>query len=427
MIIKNFKKLATDHRKKSVLSILEAGLNAAMPDMALKKTVKQNCLVIGKQKISLKNYDKVYVVAIGKAADLMTTTVALLTRIDGGIVVIPQKTRSLINSKKFTILYGSHPIPNAKSVSAAMKTLDFLAKLQEEDFVIFLISGGASSLLSLPDGISLREKQMVTDLLLKSGANIREINCVRKHLSKVKGGQLVKFLRCKAVALVMSDVPGDDLSSIASGLTYYDNTTFQDAKRVLIRYGLKNKVPKKVWQRIDLGAKKLIHETPKKAKIKNYVISSNKNCLDEMSKTARKLGLITKMVSPISGNVEKAASKLTKLLPSKPSSCLIFGGETTVKVKGKGKGGRNQELILHLLNRLSKEKINLTMTSVGTDGIDGNTPAAGAIVTSNIASKIPNKYLYNNDSYSYFRKYGGLIFTGPTHTNLMDIGLILRI
>src|SRR5574340_954324 len=142
MIIKNFKKLATDNSKKLVLSVLETGLNAAMPDMALKKIVKQNHLIIKKQKISLKKYDKVYVVAIGKAADLMTTTVTKLTRIDGGIVVIPQKTRSLIHSKRFTVLYGNHPIPNVKSVSAAIKTLDFLTKLQKENFVIFLISGG---------------------------------------------------------------------------------------------------------------------------------------------------------------------------------------------------------------------------------------------------------------------------------------------
>ena len=427
MIIKNFKKLATDHDKKLALSILETGLNAAMPDMALKKIVKHNHLVIEKQKISLKKYDKIYVVAIGKAADLMCTAVTMLTRIDGGIVVIPQKTRSLIHLKKFTVLYGSHPIPNARSVSAAIKTLDFLAKLQEDDFVIFLISGGASSLLTLPDGILLREKQIVTDLLLKSGATIQEINCVRKHLSKVKGGQLVEFLRCEAVALVMSDVIGNDLSSIASGLTYCDNTTFHDAKRIIIKYGLKNKIPKRVWERIDLGVKKLIQETPKKAKIKNYVISSNKNSLDEMSKSAKKFGLVMKIASPISGTVEKAASKLVKMLPSKPGSCLIFGGEPTVKVKGKGKGGRNQELILHLLNRLSKEKTNFIMTSVGTDGIDGNTSAAGVIATSGNTSKGIKKYLSDNDSYAYFEKYGGLIFTGYTHTNLMDIGLILRV
>jgi hydroxypyruvate reductase len=426
MIIRNFKKLATN-QKKLVLSVLENGLHAAMPNLALKKIIKQNHLVLGRQRISLKNYDRVYVVAIGKAADLMTKTASLLTKIDGGIVVIPQKTHSMIRSKKFILQRASHPIPDAKSMIAAKKTIDFLSKLQPTDFVLFLISGGASSLLSLPDGISIREKQALTVLLLRSGASIQEINCVRKHLSKVKGGQLVEFLRCQAVALVMSDVIGDDLSSIASGLTYYDNTTFQDAKRVIIRYGLKNKIPKKVWQRIDLGAKKLIRETPKKAKIKNYVISSNKNCLDEMSRNARKLGLVTKIVSPISGNVENAALKLIKLLPSKSRSCIIFGGETTVKIKGKGKGGRNQELILHLLNRLSKQKINLVMAAMGTDGIDGNTSAAGAIVTSDLPSKMIKKYLHDNNSYAYFKKYGGLIFTGPTHTNLMDIGLILRI
>ena len=427
MIIKNFKKLATDYRQNLALSIIETGLNAAMPDSALKKIIKQNHLVIKKQKISLKKFDRVYAVAIGKSADLMLKTAISQTKIAGGIVVIPQKSRSLIKSKKFTILYGGHPIPNTKSVCSAIKTLDFLAKLQKDDFVIFLISGGASSLLSLPDGISLREKQIVTNLLLKSGANIQEINCVRKHLSKIKGGKLVESLMCQSVSLIMSDVSGDDLSSIASGLTYYDNTTFQDAKRILIKHGLKNKIPKNVWDRIDLGVNKLIQETPKKAKMKNYVISSNKNSLDAMSKIAKKSGLAPKIVSQISGNVESTASKLAKILPSTTNTCLIFGGEPTVKVKGRGKGGRNQELVLRLLNKLLKEKSNFIISSIGTDGIDGNTDAAGAMVISDNASKGIKKYLDNNDSYSYFKKYGGLIFTGPTHTNLMDIGLILRV
>ena len=426
MIIKNFKKLATDCKKKSALSILESGLNAAMPNMALEKFVKRNYLMMGRQKILFKNYDGIYVVAIGKAADLMTERLNSLTRIDGGIVVIPQYTRSLIQSKKFTTMMGSHPIPDTNSLIAAKKTISFLAKLQKNDLVIFLISGGASSLLSLPDGILMREKQMVTRLLLRSGANIQEINCVRKHLSKVKGGRLVESLRCQAVSLVMSDVIGDDLSSIASGLTYYDDTTFQDAKNIIIKYDLANKVPKNVWHRLDLGVKKLIKETPKKAKIRNLVISSNKNCLDAMSKNAKKLGFVTKIVSPISGNVEDAASKLARSLTSKSRSCLIFGGETTVKVKGKGKGGRNQELVLHLLNRLSKNNINFVMTSVGTDGLDGNTTSAGAIAISGMPSKMIKKYLRYNDSHAYFKKHGGLIITGPTHTNLMDIGLILQ-
>ena len=426
MIIKNFKELATDYQKRTALSILETGLNAAMPDMALKNIVKQSYLVLGKQKISLKNYDRIYVVAVGKAADLMTNTLNSLTRINGGIVVIPQNTYSLIRSKKFMVLRASHPIPDVKSIVAAKKTIDFLAKRQENDFVIYLISGGASSLVSLPDGISMREKQMTITLLLRSGANIHEINCVRKHLSKVKGGQLTKSLRCKAIALVLSDVIGDDMSTIASGLTYCDKTTFQDAKQVIIRYGLRNKIPKNVWRRIDLGAKKLIQETPKKTKIKNYVISSNKICLDAMSKYARNLGFTTKTVYPISGNVKDAAQKLVRSIHIGSRICLVFGGEPTVKVNGKGKGGRNQELVLYLLNQLSGEKVNLVVSSVGTDGIDGNTSAAGAIAASGMTSKMNKNYLINNNSHAYFKKHGGLIFTGPTHTNLMDIGLILR-
>jgi len=425
MIIKNFKKLATTYKKNLALMILEQGLRAAMPDTPLKKIIKKNYLVVGKQKIPLKNYDRIYVVAIGKAADLMTSITNSITKIDGGIVVIPNDTSSMLRSKKFILLRANHPIPDEKSITASKKTISFLDKLKATDFVIFLISGGASSLLSLPDGVSLREKQDTIKLLLKSGANIQEINCVRKHLSKVKGGKLVESLKCHAVALVMSDVVGDDLSSIASGMTYYDSTTFYDAKKILLRYGLRNKIPQRVWQRIDNGTKKLINETIKKAKVKNYVISSNKDCLDVMSKYARMHGMNTRIISQISGSVESTASKLAKLFTSKPNSCLIFGGETTVKVKGKGTGGRNQELVLYLLNRFSK-KPNIIVASVGTDGIDGNTNAAGAIATSNDFSKTMKKYLHNNNSYSFLKKHGGLIFTGPTHTNLMDVGLILR-
>jgi glycerate 2-kinase len=426
MIIKNFKRLAINREKKLALSILEVGLKAAMPNVALKKIVKNNHLKVGQTRISLKTYSKIYVVAIGKAADLMTRTVDSLTRIDGGVIVIPEKTCSLIRSHKFTILRSTHPIPSTKSVSAAKKTLAFLACLQKTDYVIFLISGGASSLVSLPDGISLQEKQTVTDLLMRAGANIQEINCIRKHLSKVKGGRLLESLRCNAIALILSDVIGDDLSAIASGMTYCDNTTFKDAKRILVRYGLKNKIPKNVLKRIDRGIKKLIPETPKKPKIKNYVISSNKTCLEVMAKNARKLGLIPKIIS-ISGDVGYASYKISKLIPIKPSSCVVFGGETTVEVKGRGMGGRNQELVLRLLDRLAKNKIRLIVASLGTDGIDGNTPAAGAITSTDTPIKKIKRYLDNNDSSSYFKKQGGIILTGPTHTNLMDIGVILRV
>ena len=425
MIIKNFKRLATTSNKKLALSILEQGISGALPNATLEKIVKQNSLHVERKKIPLGKHKRIYVVAIGKSADLMTSTVESLTRIHGGLVVMPDNTRSLVRQKKFTVIRSSHPIPTQKSITAAKKIIEFLKSLEETDLVIFLISGGASSLVSLPDGMSLQDKQLTTCLLLRSGANIHEINCVRKHLSQVKGGRLVKSLGCKAVSLVMSDVVGDDLSVIASGITYCDKSTFSDAKKILIKYNLKNQVPKTVWKRIILGTKGMIPETPKKPKIQNYVIQSNRTCVDLMKTRAQKLGFVTKAIYSVEGNVYDVASKLSKRIPRSQNFCLVFGGETTVAVKGKGKGGRNQELVLYLLKKLKDRDKKITIASAGTDGIDGDTCAAGAIADSTMPTKPIAKYLNENNSYHYFKKYGGLIFTGSTHTNLMDVGLIL--
>lgn len=425
MIVKNFKRLATTGNKKLALSIIEQGISGAMPNVTLGKIVKQNSLHVGKKKIPLGKYRRIYVVAIGKSADAMTSTVDSLTRIHGGLVVMPDTTSSLIKKKKFTIIRSSHPIPTKKSTTAARKIIEFLKFLEATDLVIFLISGGASSLVSLPDGISLQDKQLTTYLLLRSGANIREINCVRKHLSQVKGGRLVESLGCKAVSLVMSDVVGDDLSVIASGITYCDKSTFSDAKKILIKYDLTNLVPKTVWKRIVIGTKGVIPETPKKPKIQNYVIQSNRTCVDLMKTRAQKLGFITKAVYSVEGNVYDVASKLSKHVPRSKNFCLVFGGEPTVAVKGKGKGGRNQELVLYLLKKLKDRDKKITIASAGTDGIDGNTCVAGAIADCTMPTKPIDKYLNENNSYHYFKKYGGLIFTGSTHTNLMDVGLIL--
>ncbi len=425
MIIKNFKQLATTGNKKLALSIIERGISGALPNAPLKKIVKQNFLQIGRKKISLERYRKIYIIAIGKSADLMTSTVDSLTRIHRGMVVIPAKTCPLIRKKKFVLIRSGHPVPTVKSILAAKKIVTFLKLLERTDLVIFLISGGTSSLVSLPDGISLQDKQLMTRLLLRSGANIHEINCVRKHLSQVKGGRLVESLRCDAVSLVMSDVVGDDLSVIASGITYCDKSTFCDAKKILIKYNLKNLVPKSVWARIILGTKGIIPETPKKPRIQNYIIQSNQNCVDLMKTRAQKLGFATKAIYSMEGNVGDAASEISKHVLGSQNFCLVFGGETTVTVKGKGKGGRNQELVLNLLKKLKVHDKEMTIVSVGTDGIDGNTCAAGAIADSSMPLEPINKYLNENNSYHYFKKYGGLIFTGSTHTNLMDIGLVL--
>ena len=427
MIIRNLEKLATNAEKRTALEILETGIYTAMPHFALKKIVRKDKLVIGNTEIRLSKHRKIFVIAFGKAADSMASAINSLTDLDGGIIVIPQNMCSILKNKKFKILYGGHPLPNKQSVYAAKQVIKFLKERDRTSFVIFLISGGSSSLVALPDGITLNDKKLITNLLLKSGANIHEINCVRKHLSKIKGGKILEYLTCDAISLVMSDVVGDNLSSIASGLTYYDETTFRDAKNILKKYNLSKIIPRNVLQRINLGIAKEIVATRKRPKIKNYIIATNKNCLNGMAKKAKSFGLKTKLVYPISGDVKHVAKKLVKAIPKQSKSCLIFGGEATVKVTGTGKGGRNQELVLYTLKEIQKMSRKITIASLGTDGIDGNTDACGAIMSNSDSNlKGIKKFLQNNNSYSFLKKHNGLMFTGPTHTNLMDIGIVLR-
>lgn len=418
-MIKN-KRQIYNKKTKDILEILETGLRAATPESFLVKFVKRNQLRM--PKINLSKFDKIYIVSVGKAADTMAKFVHSTINSDGGIVVIPQTHASVFSNKKFRIICAPHPIPNNSSIVAAKSIIQLLKNTKKEDLVIFLISGGTSPLVCLPDGITLKQKQQLTQLLLKSGASIQEINALRKHLSLVKGGKLLENLNCQAVSYVMSDVLGDDLSSIASGLTYCDETTFQDCLKIIRKYNLLSHLPKQIMRHLRLGALGKIPETPKTPKIQNIVIASNKDCISAMAKKAKKLGYTTKTLQSLSGDVSLAAKKVFRNFPGKPKSCLIFGGETTVKVKGDGRGGRNQELVLQILKRTTE----CVIVSIGTDGIDGNTKHAGAI-SYFVAKKMEiDRYLRNNDSNAFFKKYGGLVMTGPTHTNLLDIGLILK-
>ncbi len=334
---------------------------------------------------------------------------------------------SKINNNKFKIFKSGHPIPDQTSVLAAKSIIKFLKQRKQGDLVIFLVSGGASALLALPDGITLHDKIKITKQLLASGATIDEINCIRKHLSKIKGGRLVNEIRCDAISLVMSDVLGDDLTSIASGTTYFDKSKYSDALKIIKKYRLQNKISKQILDRINQGVSGRIPETPKTTKIPHKIILRNKDCIKAMQNKSKKLGISNKTVL-ISGDVLNEASHLVSQIPKSKNSCILFGGESTVKVKGKGKGGRNQELVLRILEKIQKTKQNLIISSLGTDGIDGNTQYAGAI-TKNI--QVPHKeiksYLNKNNSMNFFKKYGGLIKTGYTHTNLMDIGIILKL
>ena len=425
MIIQNFEDLATSEKKRECLEILEAGLKAADPENIIPKFVTPEEIKIQGQILKLSGFSNIYTVAFGKAGDSMTRALNEIIPIKSGIIVIPKGSKSKIKSKKFQIFNSGHPKPDQTSVKAAKEVTKFLQNRREGELVIFLVSGGGSSLLAIPDDIILDDKIYVTDLLLKSGATIQEFNCIRKHLSKIKGGRLVENIKCDGIGLVMSDVEGDDLSSIASGTTYMDNTTFLDALNIINKYKLKNKIPLEILQRLEDGFKGKIPETPKNAKIENYVIANNKDCLKAMESKAKEFGYKVKTIQ-VFGNIKDATKTIMGNISDEQKSCLIFGGETTVEVIGKGSGGRNQELVLRILKNAQNLK-KMIISSMGTDGMDGSTFFAGAI-TENVKmdESIIKEFLKNSDSGRFFQKQKSNIRTDFTHTNLMDIGMILK-
>ncbi len=424
MIIQNFKDLATTDKKKECLEILEAGLQAANPENIIPKFVTPNEIKINDKTLDISKFSSIYTVAFGKAGDSMTRTLNAIIPIKSGIIVIPKGSKSIIKGKKFQIFNSKHPRPDKTSVKAAKEVMKFVQNKRNDELIIFLVSGGGSSLLAMPDDITLEDKVHVTDVLLKSGATIQEFNCIRKHLSKIKGGKLVENMKCEGVSLVMSDVEGDDLSSIASGTTYIDDTTYLDALEIIDKYKIRWKMPQEVLDLLE-NRKNEITETVKKSKIENFVIANNNDCLQAMQEKAKKIGY-TVSTMHLFGDIKEVVSKILEKISKDEKTCIIFGGETTVKVLGKGMGGRNQELVLRLLKNTQKLK-KMTIASIGTDGIDGNSIFAGAITENiKIDLNIMKEFLKNSDSGRFFQKQKGNIITNATHTNLMDIGVILR-
>ena len=425
MIIQNFEELAVTDKKKDCLEILEAGLQAANPQNILPHYVTPNEIKINGKVIDISKYSNIYTVAFGKAGDSMTRAINSIISIKSGIIVIPKGSKAKIKGKKFQIFNSSHPKPDKTSVKAAKEVMKFVENKKNKELIIFLVSGGGSSLLAMPDEITLNDKVHVTDLLLKSGSTIQEFNCIRKHLSKIKGGKLVQNMKCDGISLIMSDVEDDDLSSIASGTTYMDNTTYQDAMDIIEKYRLKRKIPIEVLQVLGNGLHDQKPETPKKSKIDNFIIANNSNCLESMEKIARTKGYkVTKIQNY--GDIKEVVKKILENISEEQKTCLIFGGEPTVKVLGKGEGGRNQELVLRILKNTQKFK-KITIASMGTDGIDGNSNFAGAIIDNvKVDLNVMKEFLKNSDSARFFQKQKGNIKTGYTHMNLTDIGIILK-
>ena len=425
MIIQNFEELAVTDKKKDCLEILEAGLQAANPQNILPHYVTPNEIRINGKVIDISKYSNIYTVAFGKAGDSMTRAINSIISIKSGIIVIPKGSKAKIKGKKFQIFNSNHPKPDKTSVKAAKEVMKFVENKKNKELIIFLVSGGGSSLLAMPDEITLSDKVHVTDLLLKSGSTIQEFNCIRKHLSKIKGGKLVQNMKCDGISLIMSDVEDDDLSSIASGTTYMDNTTYQDAMDIIEKYRLKRKIPIEVLQVLGNGLHDQKPETPKKSKIDNFIIANNSNCLESMEKMARTKGYkVTKIQNY--GDIKEVVKKILENISEEQKTCLIFGGEPTVKVLGKGEGGRNQELVLRILKNTQKFK-KITIASMGTDGIDGNSNFAGAIIDNvKVDLNVMKEFLKNSDSARFFQKQKSNIKTGYTHMNLTDIGIILK-
>ena len=426
MFIRNYKELATTKNRETALKILESGLQAADPERIISECVTPTRITVGMDTWDITRYSAIYTVAFGKAGDSMTRAINNIIPVKSGIIVIPKGSRSVIKGKKFHIFNSGHPKPDKTSVKAAKEVIKFVENRRGDELIIFLISGGGSSLLAMPDSITLEDKIYVTDILLRSGATIQEFNCIRKHLSKIKGGRLVQNMRCAGIGLIMSDVQGDDLSSIASGTTYMDDTTYTDALEIIDRYKIRSKMPADVLRVLKEGEDlKESRETPKKASMDNYIIANNNDCLKEMQKTAEQLGYtVCKM--QVFGDVKDAVREILKEIANEENNCIVFGGETTLKVLGKGMGGRNQELVLRMLKNTQKLS-KMVIASMGTDGIDGNSVFAGAI-TDNVRTDTDTikEFLRESDSGRYFQKQKNNIITGPTHTNLMDVGVILK-
>jgi glycerate 2-kinase len=434
--------------KEEARQIFESGLHAADPIEAVKRflTLEENTLVLGEQKLDLEDFEGIWAIGAGKASAAMAQGVerVLGDRISGGLIIV--KYDHLAPLRKIRLVEAGHPTPDENGWRATQELVRLVENLGRQDLVLFLLSGGGSALLPMPvEGITLAEKMAATNLLLKSGASIQEMNTVRKHLSQVKGGQLARLAHpATLISLILSDVVGDPLDVIASGPTVGDPTTYEECQEVLERYALHDKLPASVKSHLEQGVEGKIPETPKPdeplfSRTLSILVGTNMLALQAAAKQAEQLGYTSLILSSlIEGDTTEAARFHTALAkeivmsghPVVRPACLISGGETTVVVRGKGKGGRNQEFALAAALDLEGLE-GVCLLSGGTDGTDGPTDAAGAVVDGDTVARAlekglnPTEFLAENNSYLFFQHLDDLLITGPTNTNVMDLRLVL--
>jgi glycerate 2-kinase len=441
--------------------IYGAALEAVEPRTLVQKNISRSGdrLIVQGKSFSLTSYRRIFLVAVGKAAPYLAREVSsyIKDKLTQGIVLCPPGKK--LRLKKLACLPAAHPLPDKRSTVAARKILRLARLANDRDLFLVLLSGGGSAQVSLPlPGVALEEKRQITESLLKAGANIQELNAVRKHLSAFKGGRLARAaFPATVVNLVVSDVIGNDLETIASGPTQPDSSTYAGAKGVLEKYGLWESAPRGVKEAIRRGIEGKIEETLKPKNpifkgVQSFILGDNNVALEAARAEASDLGFNSRIIKEgDSGEASTAAKKYLVILDrlTRPAGsnadplCLVAGGELTVTVRGPGKGGRNQEFILACLCELEKRrkgyldyKFNSLhkdwlFLSLGTDGVDGPTDAAGAWIDPSTLERVrelslkPQEFLDDNNSYGFFERAGGMIKTGPTKTNVMDIRIFL--
>ncbi len=434
--------------RKDAEAIFKAGLEAVDPIHAIKKHValQDDRLTVGDQEYNLAEYEGIYVVGTGKASAAMAQAVEELLgeRLKGGVVNV--KYGHAFSLKKIKVNEAGHPVPDEAGFHGTEEIIQLLIQTGGKDLILCLISGGGSALLPYPaEGLTLGDMQQVTKCLLEVGACIHEINALRKHLSRVKGGRLAKLAHPSTlISLMLSDVIGDDLDTIASGPTVPDGSTFDDCLKILEKYQMRERIPNSVVELLEKGARGEVEETPKAGdpafqRTQNLVIAGNILAVQAAQRKAEELGynclILSTFVEGETKEVARVHAAVAKEIlqtgnPVPRPACVISGGETTVTIHGKGLGGRNQEFVLAAAIDID-ELENVVILSGGTDGTDGPTDAAGAIADGLTKNRALEKgmnaeqYLQENDSYHFFEPLGDLLITGPTHTNVMDLRLVM--
>jgi glycerate 2-kinase len=433
-----------------VARIMAAAIDAVEPGKAVREHMKfdGSTLETNGEIINLDRFNRIFLIGAGKAGEPMTEAVLKILgdRVDRGVVVVKEGYSSRRNkTNQVEIIEAGHPIPDERGTQATEKIIRLLEDTRHDDLLIFLISGGGSALLLSPvQGVTLQDIQTLTAELLASGASINEINTLRKHLDQVKGGQIARYSApAKLVSLILSDVVGDPLDIIASGPTVPDPSSYEEAIAIIDRYQIVNQIPQSILKHLERGMNGTEPETPKPGdpvfeNVINTIIASNRTAAQKAIQQAEEEGfksmLLTNYLQGEANQVGRTLAAILKQMainnqPLPHPACIVIGGETTVTLIGNGLGGRNQEIALAATRELEGLK-DIALITLATDGGDGPTDAAGAVVNGETHQRAqvlqldPQRFLANNDAYNFFNSLDDLIITGPTKTNVNDLAFL---